>query len=374
MKFNKIASAIATGLVAVAFAGCGGLKGPEMPKEINVNTYKVAKENVRINSEYPGSVIAKQNVAIKSRVTGNVVEKYISGGDNVVAGQPLYKIDSRSYDAALAAAEAKESEAFAAKVNATVDLDRYEVLAENDAISKQILEAKQLKATSAESMLEAAQSQVKVARDNVGDTIVRAPFSGTLSMDDIALGTFVAAGQVPLVTIQSTDPVYVKFSMSEDQYLEYKKESTDGLGELSLQLSDHSTYPLKGRVVEVSKNLSSGNGQIVMKAEFNNPDNLLLAGMFASVITDSKEVKDAILVPTKALIQVLDKTFVMVVDQENKVKQIPVTKGATQGYFTLVKGDLQNGDQIIVDGLTKVKAGAAVIPTEITKEEIEKGE
>lgn len=375
MSFKKTASVIVAGLMTiVALAGCGGPKGPEASKKINVNTYKVVVEDTRISSEYPGSVIARQNVAIRSRVTGNVVEKYVKGGDYVVKGQPLYRIDSRPYDSTLAAAQAKAAEARAAAYNAEVDLHRYEVLAQNDAIAQQVLDAQQVKATSTQSMYEAAEAQVRIANDNVGDTIIRAPFSGTLGMDDVALGTFVSAGQVPLVTIQSTNPVYVKFSMSEDQYLEYKKESTDGLGDLTLKLSDHSIYPQKGHLVEVSKNLDGGSGQIMMKAEFENPNNLLLAGMFASVITDSKEVKNAILVPTKSLVQVLDKTFVMVVGADNKIKQIPVTKSATQGYFTLVKGDIKSGDQVVVDGLTKVKAGSEVIPKILTKAEIEKGE
>lgn len=374
MKKTK-AGAVALGLVAMlSLAGCGGLKPPAPPKVVNVNTYKIEIADTRISSEYPGTIVAKNKVPIRSRVSGNVIEKYIHGGEYVTKGQALYKIDSRPYDSALAGAKAKAAQAQVAAENAQLDLHRYEILAKNDAIPAQLLDGQRAKTEGALAAYEAAKSQVAVAQDNANDTIIRAPFSGTLSMDDVDLGTFIAAGQVPLVTIQSTDPVLVRFSMSESQYLKYKQESPNGLGELHLCLSDNSIYNLTGHVVEMSKDLDGGSGQIMMKAQFDNPNHTLLAGMFGTILTDSKEVKNAILVPTKSLVQVLDKLFVMAVDKDGKIIQVPVEKTATQGYFTLVKGNLTNGEQIVVDGLTRIKVGSEVEPKVLTKKEIEKGE
>lgn len=360
-------------IVMLLMAGC--TKQEAKPQQaLAVNTYKVVVQDATISEEYAGSILARNQVPVRSRVTGNVVEKYIHGGQYVEEGTPLYRIDSRSYDSALAAAQAGAAQASVLADNARIDLERYEVLAQNDAVAKQVLDAQRAKASQSEAAYRAAMAQVSIAKDNVNDTIIRAPFSGTLGMDDVDLGTFVAAGQVPLVTIQSTNPVLVQFSMSEEQYLQAKQESNQGdLGALQLRLSNGSMYPITGKVVEVSKALQQGSGQITLKAEFDNPQETLLPGMFATIVSHSKEVKNAILIPTKALVQILDKDFVMVVDANGKVVQRAVKRGAVQGYFTVVTGDIHDGDEVIVDGLTKVKPGMDVKATILSKQEIEKG-
>ena len=160
-------------------------------------------------------------MAVHARVTGYVVEKFVKGGDQVVAGQPLYRIDSRQYESNVATAEANVARANADYKNAETDLDRYETLASQDAIARQRVDTQRSATEQAKAAVEAQQAALKIAQDNLGDTIIYAPYSGTLSMDAVDIGTFVNAGSTTLVTIDSVDPIFVEFSMTEQEYLEF---------------------------------------------------------------------------------------------------------------------------------------------------------
>lgn len=375
MRFLKSGAIALSLLVAVSLAGCSN-KQAAATQDVAVNTFKISAENTVIDHEYTGTITAREKVPVNARVSGYVTEKLIRGGETVTAGQPLYRIDSRSYSASLASAQASAAQAGAAAQNAQVDLRRYEILAGQDAIARQTLDTQRSTAEQNQAAYQANEAQVRIAQDNLNDTVIRAPFSGTLNMDAVDLGTFVTAGSTSLVTIQSGDSVFVEFSMSENEYLSLVKDAKtkglEGLTNLQIRLSDNSIYPYLGHVVEVSKSLESGSGKITLKAEFANPDHLLLPGMFATVISGNETLENAILVPTRSILQVLDKDFVLVVGADGKVSQVAIIKGATKGLYTVVSGDLKAGDQIIVDGLTKAKAGATVKATLLTKDQIAK--
>lgn len=373
--------AIVAGVVVVAAIGYMvygrmSAKPQQAAGVTGVTSYSLVEQDTVIAHEFSGTVVARDKVPVRARVTGYVTDKYVTNGQRVEAGQALYKIDSRSYQASLLSAQASAAQASSAAQNANVDLKRYEALAAQDAIARQTLDAQRSAYEQNEALYQAQLAAVKIAQDNLEDTVVTAPFSGTLSMDAVDAGTFVTAGSTALVTIQSTDPVYVEFSISENEYLSMmkanKEKGLDGLGDLSLRLSDGSTYAYKGKVVEVSKNLDSGVGKVILKAAFANPDKLLLPGMFATVISSSEVVPNAKMVPTKSILAVMDKNFIYVVGNDGTLRQVPIQKGATQGLWTLVSGDIKSGDHILVDGVAKVKAGMQVKETLITKAEVEK--
>ena len=191
-------------------------------------------------------------------------------------------------------------------------------------------------------------------------------------MDDVDLGTYVQAGSTTLVTIDSIDPAFVQFSLSEQEYLEFMKNQTnDQAEELQLQLADGSTYEHTGKLVQAARNLDNGTGKLILKASFPNPDHKLLANMFGTVISPGTIQKDAILVPSRAIQQVLDKKFVFVVQDDGTVKQVPIEVGATKGAYTIVKGGLKAGEEIVVDGLTKIRDGAKVNAKILSKEEVD---
>lgn len=376
MKYKKILPVVLSGsliLSAGILSGCGSAprSGQSQPQTVKVNTLNPFRSDTPIMREYSGTVVALQELPVRAKVSGTVIEKYIQGGEQVVTGQPLYRIDTRAYSSAFAAAQANAAQAEAVYENAKSDLSRYEMLVQSGAVSKQVYERQKSATESYRAAYEAARSQVQMASDNLGDTIVTAPFSGTLSMDDVNVGTFVTAGQTPMVTISSTDPLYVQFDMSESEYLQLKREKsgTGTLGNhLKLRLSDGSIYEEPGSIVQVSPGLSGG--QLTMKASFANPRSILVPGMYATVISDAEVSKDSILVPTKAILQLLNKDILDVV-VDGKVQQKSVKVGATYGIYSIIENGITENDEIIVEGQNKVQVGQAVDPMKITKEQME---
>ena len=373
MNYRKwlAATAAAAVLTAGLLSGCGSDQQQAMPNA-KVDTFKVFTSDTPIQRQYTGTVEALQEVPVKAKVSGTVTEKYVSGGERVTAGQPLYRLDTRTYRSNLASAQADAARAAATYQNAQTDLARYEKLIAGGAISRQVYDTQKAAVSEYKSAANAAQAQVQIARDNLNDTIVTAPFTGTLSMDDVNVGTYATAGTTPLVTISSSDPLYVQFDMSEAEYLNLVREhgGTSALGDsLKLQLSDGSEYGYTGKIVQI--NPSMNGGQISFKAAFPNPGNLLMPGMFTTVVSDSQVAANSLLVPTQAIIPLLDKNMVDVV-VGGKVVQKPVNVIGTYGLYSIISSGLNPGDEVIVAGQAKVVSGQAVQAVEVTKATLEK--
>lgn len=376
MRYKKFAAAVmAAGFLlsgGVFLGGCGSSQQAAGQKQaIKVTTFKPFKSDTPIMREYTGSIMALQEVPVRSKVSGTVMEKYITGGQQVTEGQPLYRLDTRNYSSQLANAQAQAAQAAANYENAATDLARYDQLIAAGAISQKVYDNQKAAADAYKGAMDAAQAQVDIASTNLSDTIVTAPFNGKLSMDDVNIGTFATAGTTALVTISSSDPIYVQFDMSENEYLSLNKDKngTGRLGDaLKLRLSDGSIYGETGKIVQVNPNLSGG--QLSMKAAFPNPDNLLVPGMYAAVVSDNEIAKGSLLIPTKALVQLLNKDIVDVV-VDGKITQKAVKTGGTYGIYTIIESGLDENDVIVVDGQNKVQVGQAVAPEETTKEKLE---
>lgn len=378
MRYKKFAAAVmAAGFLlsgGVFLGGCGSSQQAAGQKQaIKVTTFKPFKSDTPIMREYTGSIMALQEVPVRAKVSGTVMEKYITGGQQVTEGQPLYRLDTRNYNSQLANAQAQAAQAAANYENAATDLARYDQLIAAGAISQKVYDNQKAAADAYKGAMDAAQAQVDIASTNLSDTIVTAPFNGKLSMDDVNIGTFATAGTTSLVTISSSDPIYVQFDMSENEYLALNKShdgnGTAGLGNnLKIRLSDGSIYGYTGKIVQVNPNMSGG--QLSMKAAFPNPDNLLVPGMYAAVVSDNEIAKGSLLIPTKALVQLLNKDIVDVV-VDGKITQKAVKTGGTYGIYTIIESGLDENDVIVVDGQNKVQVGQAVAPEETTKEKLE---
>ena len=376
MRYKKFAAAVmAAGFLlsgGVFLGGCGSSQQAAGQKQaIKVTTFKPFKSDTPIMREYTGSIMALQEVPVRAKVSGTVMEKYITGGQQVTEGQPLYRLDTRNYNSQLANAQAQAAQAAANYENAATDLARYDQLIAAGAISQKVYDNQKAAADAYKGSMDAAQAQVDIASTNLSDTIVTAPFNGKLSMDDVNIGTFATAGTTALVTISSSNPIYVQFDMSENEYLSLNKDKngTGRLGDaLKLRLSDGSIYGETGKIVQVNPNLSGG--QLSMKAAFPNPDNLLVPGMYAAVVSDNEIAKGSLLIPTKALVQLLNKDIVDVV-VDGKITQKAVKTGGTYGIYTIIESGLDENDVIVVDGQNKVQVGQAVAPEETTKEKLE---
>jgi len=189
----------------------------------------------------------------------------------------------------------------------------------------------------------------------------------------VAVGAFTAAGNTTLVTIGSSDPVYAQFSLSETEYLRMmnmQNGSVGGLAHVTITLADGSVYPAEGQIVAADRALKDKTGTLTVKALFPNPDNLLLPGMFARVRLSGEIVPDALLVPQRAVQQLLGKSFVMVVGEDGKSAARTVELGEKVGSYYIIKSGIEPGDNVIVEGLTNLKEGMDLVITQVTPEDM----
>lgn len=358
----------------LAVTGCGG-KQAAGPSETLVKSMQVIKRDTPIIYEYSGFVEAQNEVQMKARVTGMITEKYVNGGDKVEKGQLMFVIDPRTYQATSWNYQAQVASAQADLSRVRRDAERYQKLYEQGAISKQTLDNTMAELEQSEAKVEAQKALLSSAQVDLGETNVVAPFSGKVSANDLAVGTFVTAGTTVLATISNSDPVRVKFSLAEAEYLKLvAAKATDGtapLENLTIVLADGSTYPLKGKLTQVDRSISEGTGTLTLKAEFDNPDKVLLPGMFAHLQANVGTKKDALLVPQRAVTEIMYKTFVYIVNSENKVEMKEVKLGARVGRLWVVESGLDGTENIIVEGTQKVKKGSAVKAEAMTEQDLD---
>jgi len=353
-------------------SGCGGQQQQQAGGATQVKAMKVLQQDTPVASQYAGQIAGRDEVKVQSKVSGNVVEKYFHGGDYVTAGQPLYRIDSRQYESAVLQAQATLSQSQATLSNAQTDLYRDQQLLASDAISEQTVTTQQANVDAYSAAAAANAALLQKARQDLDDTVIYAPMSGQLSVDDVAVGTFAAAGSTNLVTIGTTDPVFVEFSISESEYLKFKNiqamqsGSDKGGVQVSITLSDGSAYPYDGRIVQADRALAQNTGTLMVKALFQNPNGLLLPGMFARVKLTGETVPNAILVPQRAVQQLLGKSFVMVVNGDNKSEARTVTLGQKVGSYYIIKDGLSASDTVIVEGLSNLQEGKDLAVTMVT--------
>ena len=364
---------IAGTLLMGVFGGGGGRQ--RAMGAVQVKAMNVLVQDTPLTLEYAGSVKGKDEVKVQARVSGNVTAKYIKGGQYVSAGQALYKIDDRNYRAALLQAQANLAQAQATYNNALIDLQRNEQLLAAAAVSEQVVTTQRAQVAAYQANVDAMAALVQQAQQNLDDTVVYAPMSGKLAVDDVAVGTYAAAGNTTLVTIGSSNPIFVQFSISEGEYLKYVGASVvpgQALPSKSVRitLSDGSEYPAEGSIVEVDRAMQDNSGSLIVKAQFDNPDGVLVPGMFARAKLTGDTLKGAILVPERAVQQLLGKSFVMIVGEDGKSKAQNVELGSKVGSYCIVEKGLTGKEQVIVEGLTSLTEGMDLAITEVKPEDM----
>ena len=239
----------------LVFAGCGKKDQQKSQAAVAVKTMQVIKRDTPNVHEFTGFVEAQQEAKLTANVSGKITSKSFNGGDWVEAGQVLFTIDQRTYQANLLNAQAGLAAARTEYNRLAADAERYKKLYEQNAVSKQQYDLSIAQRDSAQAQVTAHEAILENARINMGDTEVKAPFSGRISTSDLSVGNFVAAGQTVLATMSNTNPVRIKFSMSENEYLQLSKAHSDSgakaLEDLKLVLSDGSVYTGAGVVDQV---------------------------------------------------------------------------------------------------------------------------
>ena len=388
-KAKVVTMAALVAASSIFFGGCGDKQQQQaQAPKAQVKAMKVIQRNTPLASEYAGHLVGTEEVKVQSKVSGNVVEKYVVGGQFVERGQLLYRIDSRQYESAvlraqadLAQAQAVLEQSVATYNNSLTDLRRNEQLYKEAAIAEQQVSTQAAKvradeATCAanEAAIYACQAALRTAQEDLEDTKIYAPISGQIGVDDVAVGTFVSAGQTTLVTLGAPDPIFAQFSISEADYLHFmtvqNMQSEHNQIGVTITLSDGKEYPFEGRIVEIDRELANSTGSLIMKALFPNPSGLLMPGMFARVKLSGEIIPNAILVPQRAVQQLLGKSFVMVVGEGNKSEARTVELGDQVGsYFVVTKGITTN-DTVVVEGLTNLREGVELDVKTVTAGEM----
>jgi len=361
MRTFGCASACVLAVCAACSRRSGAQQAQQPPPTVVVA--QVAQRDVPVYGEFVGQTEAASAVEIRSQVTGFLQEIAFTEGAVVEKGQLLFRIDPRSYAAALQQARAALAQRQAALGKARQDVNRYRPLVEQHAIPREQLDTAVAQQAQERANVEAARAQVAQAELNLSYTRISAPMRGRIGAALVKIGGLVQAGSTLLDTMYSIDPMYVGFSVSEQRHLEYQKrirERPAAPPPLQLILADGSTYPHMGHINMVSPQVNPATGTVALRGEFPNPEGLLKPGLFVRVRVLVEERKNALVVPQQALQEVQGVRSVLVVGDDNKVAQRTVTTSGTVDNLAVIDSGLKAGERVVVQGAQKVRPGMTV--------------
>lgn len=373
---KALAAAVAATLM-LTVAGCAKKQQQQGGQAVLVKTMQVITRDTPIVYDYTGFVEATQETELKAQVSGQITGKYFKGGDTVAAGQALYSIDGRTYQANVLNAQAGLANARASLANAAIDAERYTKLYAQNAVSKQALDNAIMQRDQARAAVSANEAILQNAQIDLGETNVRAPFGGRVDTNSLEIGNYVVAGQTVLTKLSNTDPVFIQFSIAEPEYLTLAATNTEGgaaLDNLTAILSDGSTYDLKGSVTEVNRGINDTTGTLAIKATFDNPNRKLLPGMFAHIQAQGGVRENALLIPQRSVTELLYKKFVYIVGNDNKITMKEVQLGPNVGRLVMVNSGLNGDETLVVEGTSKVKQGSLVNPQPMTEADLNTAE
>lgn len=341
---------------------------PPPPPPTQVTVANPLQRDIVDWDEYIGRFEAIQDVELRPRVSGQIDRVLFSDGQRVSKGQPLFIIDQRPYQAALAQAEAQLAKARAAMVNAQTELARAKTLLEATAISKEEFETKQAAARSAEADVQAGRAAVSTASLNLGFTMVRSPITGRVSDRRVSQGNLVSEGTTVLTRVVSTDPIWFSFDGAESFYLKYLRQdkngergsSRDTPNPIEIQLADESGYRWHGRMDFVDNAIDPNSGTIRAHAVVANPDGFLTPGLFGRARLLGSGTYHAMLVPDEAIITDQTRKLVYVVGQDGKVAPRPVVTGPPVEGLRVVREGIVPTDRVVINGLTRLQPGMPV--------------
>jgi membrane fusion protein (multidrug efflux system) len=361
------ASVLAVGLI---LGGCGQKStGPPLVPEVAVVTIKL--KQVVTTTELSGRTSANLMAEVRPQVNGIIQKCLFTEGSIVQAGQELFQIDPSLYQAALARVEANFA-ALQLKVN------RMRELLADKAVSQQEYD-------DATAALKQTQAEIQTARINLGYTTITAPISGRIGKSSVTAGALVTAQQpVALATIQKLDPMYVDVPQSTIELLQLQHRLQEGRlaqnvknqKKVRLFLEDGTAYPLTGTLQFRDVTVDPSTGSVILRIVFPNPKGILLPGMFVRTIVQEGINKRALLVPQQAISRdPKGNPLVWIVDEKGKVQLRTLTLDRTIGDAWLVSAGLEPGEQVIVEGLQKVKPGVSVkvVPFEGDEEKKSEG-
>jgi membrane fusion protein (multidrug efflux system) len=356
----------------------------------DVMVAQVEQQDVPIYGEWIGTLDGLTNADVKAQVTGYLLRQGYQEGSFVKKGQLLFEIDPRPFQAALDQAEGQLAQATATLANAEavqvrtqLDVDRYIPLAKEQAASQQDLDnatqnnlAAKATVGTAKAQIKSAEAAVETARINLDFTRLVAPIDGIAGQAQLQVGALVNLSSGPVTSVSTVDPIKVYFTVSEPQYLAWRKrfptEATrleaDKSLRLELILADGSVYPHEGTFYFADRQVDVGTGAIRIAGLFSNPGNILRPGGYGKVRAVIRLQQGALLVPQRAVTELQGSYQVAVVDAGNKVSIRPVQVGSQIGKQWIVSEGLKPGERVVAEGVQKVRPGMQVNPKPFAEE------
>jgi len=375
MPCFRIAIFIFSILVAsVALMGCEqGVASTAAPQAVPVGVITLKSQALTLKQELPGRVNAFQIAEIRPQVSGIVQSRLFTEGKQVEKGQALYKINSEIFEAELAASKAAVARAEASIASSKSKASRYKNLLGINAVSQQDFDEADANYKQAKAELLTAKAQLQTAQINLDYSQVSAPISGQISKSNVTVGALVSANQsMTLATVTQLDPIYVDLTQSSNELTKLKKALASGAlsiddniqTEVELIMEDGSVYPHKGRLQFSEVTVNPSTGSVTLRAKFPNPEKLLLPGMYtrASIVEGVKA--NAILVPQRGVSRnSKGEPTALVVSKDNTVESRVLEVDRTIGSNWLITNGLSAGDQLIVEGLQKIRPGVSITVT-----------
>jgi membrane fusion protein, multidrug efflux system len=378
---QRLASRDLSLLLLCALGGCNEEKKaapPPPPPEVKVA--QVVQRDVPVYVEAIGETRGNTEIEIRARVEGFIQSVDYKEGSLVKKGDLLYTIDSQPFEANIAKAKASQAGFEAQLARTHQDVVRYEPLVAKNAISRQEYETAVALEKAAAAGVDASKAVLESAQIDLSYTKVTAPEDGLAGRTEVYAGTLVGRGQSTLLTrISRIDPIHVRFTFPERDYLAYARKrgsaanaGSDSTTVFELVMADGSQHPSPGKLVFVDRNVDAQTGTIMAEAAFANPGNLLRPGQYARVRATVEQRAGAILVPQRAVKETQGIYSVMVLGPGDELEERIVKATERVGPLWVIESGLKSGDRVVVEGLQKVRPKMKVHATEVPAEEQEK--
>jgi membrane fusion protein (multidrug efflux system) len=363
-----MACAAAAILLTAAVAGCS--KGPQekaQPKSADVTVIAVEPRDVPVSAEYVAQTQSSRLVNIQARVSGFLEKRVYTEGTMVKEGQTLFLMDQKPFKVQVDQAQAALSKQVAAMETAKANLARVKPLAEVNALSKKDLDDAIGQYQSYEAAVEQAKAQLETAKLNLSYTVITSPVTGITSFAQQTDGTYISQQNSQLTTVAVLSPMWVNFSLSENEMQNHREQVTKGLLRVpqnrnyvvEIILVDGSLFPHTGRITFADSSFNPQTGTFLLRASVDNPKGVLLPNQYVRVRIKGAVRPNAILVPQRAIQQGSKGHFVWVV-KDGKAEARPVTVGNWEGDEWLVFEGLKTGEQVVVDGGLHLTPGMPV--------------
>lgn len=357
--------------LSLPMLSCREQPAPAAPPPVPVIAAEVIVRDQPVYFESMAQALGSQDVEIRARVEGILEEVHFNEGTPVKAGDLLYTIDPKTLEANLDQAKGNLIQAEAALDKAERDVARLTPLWEKNAISRQMLDDALAAERSAKGSLNTAKAAVENTRIQLGYTEIRAPIDGIIGKTEVKSGNLVGRGQSTLLTtISSVDPIHFRYSVSEQEYLAWRRQHPADLearaaasNVFELVLSDGTVHPERGSVVFADRNVDPTTGTLLLEVAFRNPGNILRPGQFGRVRVPIRRIKDAVLVPQRAVSELQATYSVFVVTPDQKAEFRKVTPGPRIGSLMVIEQGLAPGEVVITEGGQKVRNQTPVAVT-----------